>query len=242
VSGPGDRASKRLLSRGPTHSSFVEGHGGGPCNVDLDPPSPPGLWSSARSYTPRARESGDLGGVGGEAGPQTRAGRRKPQSAAVLRGVGRARSTNLKEVGERVGNARGVDGGKGRGQRDACSIKTHPGLRTGPRRAYCWSRPDSERRRFDVRRPKVGARCGKSARRVLSGGRPERAVPTGTLTSDAYMNRILEETIASLAIRPVNAYFSSSCAKLRLSRNSARGKHAQRDKKWPPCMVRELQG
>ena len=27
--------------------------------------------------------------------------------------------------------------------------------------------------------PKVGARCGKSARRVLSGGRPERAVPTG---------------------------------------------------------------
>jgi hypothetical protein len=31
-----------------------------------------------------------------------------------------------------------------------------------------------------VRRPKVGARCGKSARRVLSGGRPERAVPTGT--------------------------------------------------------------
>jgi hypothetical protein len=26
----------------------------------------------------------------------------------------------------------------------------------------------------------VGARCGKSARRVLSGGRPERAVPTGT--------------------------------------------------------------
>jgi len=31
-----------------------------------------------------------------------------------------------------------------------------------------------------VRRPKVGARCGKSARRVLSGGRPEGAVPTGT--------------------------------------------------------------
>src|SRR5919109_576821 len=30
------------------------------------------------------------------------------------------------------------------------------------------------------RRPEVGARCGKSARRVLSGGRPERAVPTGT--------------------------------------------------------------
>jgi hypothetical protein len=30
------------------------------------------------------------------------------------------------------------------------------------------------------RRPKVGARCGKSARRVLSGGRPEGAVPTGT--------------------------------------------------------------
>jgi very-short-patch-repair endonuclease len=26
----------------------------------------------------------------------------------------------------------------------------------------------------------VGARCGKSARRVLTGGRPERAVPTGT--------------------------------------------------------------
>jgi hypothetical protein len=31
-----------------------------------------------------------------------------------------------------------------------------------------------------ARRPKVGARCGKSARRALSGGRPERAVPTGT--------------------------------------------------------------
>lgn len=31
-----------------------------------------------------------------------------------------------------------------------------------------------------LRRPKVGARCGKSARRDLSGGRPARAVPTGT--------------------------------------------------------------
>jgi hypothetical protein len=31
-----------------------------------------------------------------------------------------------------------------------------------------------------ARRPKVGARCGKSARRALSGGRLERAVPTGT--------------------------------------------------------------
>jgi hypothetical protein len=30
-----------------------------------------------------------------------------------------------------------------------------------------------------ARRPKVGARCWKSARRVLSGGRPARAVPTG---------------------------------------------------------------
>jgi hypothetical protein len=39
-----------------------------------------------------------------------------------------------------------------------------------------------------LRRPEVGARCGKSARRALSGGRPEptdegqrRAVPTGTV-------------------------------------------------------------
>jgi hypothetical protein len=31
-----------------------------------------------------------------------------------------------------------------------------------------------------ARKPKVGARCGKSARRALSGGRPEGAVPTGT--------------------------------------------------------------
>jgi hypothetical protein len=35
--------------------------------------------------------------------------------------------------------------------------------------------------RFAARGPEVGARCGKSARRVLSGGPPERAVPTGTL-------------------------------------------------------------
>jgi hypothetical protein len=39
------------------------------------------------------------------------------------------------------------------------------GLRREPREDRC---------------PEVGARCGKSARRVLSGGPPERAVPTGT--------------------------------------------------------------
>ncbi len=37
-----------------------------------------------------------------------------------------------------------------------------------------------QRNALAFRRPKVGARCGKSARRVLSGGRFERAVPTGT--------------------------------------------------------------
>ena len=36
-----------------------------------------------------------------------------------------------------------------------------------------------------ARRPEVGARCGKSARRALSGGRPERAVPTGTKDAEA---------------------------------------------------------
>jgi hypothetical protein len=63
VGGPGDRASKRLSTREPTRSSFAEGHGGGPKNVDLDLPFPPGSKTSARSHMPRAREPGDLGGA-----------------------------------------------------------------------------------------------------------------------------------------------------------------------------------
>jgi len=63
VSGPGDRAPKRLYWREPTRSSFAEGHGGGPNPVDKDLPLPPGSKTSARSYTPHARESGDLEGA-----------------------------------------------------------------------------------------------------------------------------------------------------------------------------------
>lgn len=83
MSGPGDEAPKRLQLVEPTRSSFAEGHGGGPNNVDLDLPLPTGSKTSARSHTPHAREPGDLGGasppmVGGR---QSREGE-QPQSVA----------------------------------------------------------------------------------------------------------------------------------------------------------------
>ena len=84
MSGPGDRASKRSALREPTRSSFAEGHGGGgPNNVDLDPPIPPGSKTSARSHTPHAREPGDLGGASPSVvgGRQSREGE-QPQSVA----------------------------------------------------------------------------------------------------------------------------------------------------------------
>ena len=49
--------------RGPTRSSFAEGHDGCPNKVDLGPPSPPESKSSARAHMPHAREPGDLGGA-----------------------------------------------------------------------------------------------------------------------------------------------------------------------------------
>lgn len=79
-------------------------------------------------------------GAGGHGEPQAGAGRQKAQPAAVLRGVGRAHSTDLREVGEDVGNARRVDGGKGRGQRKTCSAKRVPGSGRA-RRAHCQSPP-----------------------------------------------------------------------------------------------------
>ena len=52
-----------------------------------------------------------------------------------------------------------------------------------------------------ARRPEVGARCGKSARRVLSGGRPERAVPTGTAkTPSEVFSRIKPPLLAALRL------------------------------------------
>jgi hypothetical protein len=154
---------------------------------------PPGSESSARSHMPQAREPGGLGG-----GPSSMVdggllredqGGHTPQG---LRGVRRGRSTE--EAGEDVGNARRVDGGKGRGQgkfahgdahraqdREMCADAKRTGeCEQGRRRSD--HRPAHHRRSspdLALRRPEVGARCGKSARRVLSGGRPERAVPTG---------------------------------------------------------------
>ena len=61
VSGPGDRASRRSNMRGPTRSSFAEGHDGRLNKVDLGSPYPPESKSSARSHMPHAREPGDLG-------------------------------------------------------------------------------------------------------------------------------------------------------------------------------------
>ena len=82
-----------------------------------------------------------------EGDPQARAGRRMPYPAAVLRGVRRTRSTDLEEVGEHEGNARGVDGGKARGQRETWLHETRSGLRAGKARSRPWSGSDSERAR-----------------------------------------------------------------------------------------------
>jgi len=57
-----------------------------------------------------------------------------------------------------------------------------------------------------VRRPKVGARCGKSARRVLSGGRPERAVPTGILPADEAKQAELRKLAIAAVAAPQPTY------------------------------------
>jgi hypothetical protein len=67
-----------------------------------------------------------------------------PYPAAVLRGVRRARSTDLEEVGEHEGSARGVDGGKARGQRETWLHETRSGLRAGKARSRTWSESDSD--------------------------------------------------------------------------------------------------
>lgn len=82
MSGPGDRASKPLLSGAPTQSPNAEGQGDGPNNVGLVRPRPPGSETSARSHKPHAREPGDLGGAKPSVvdGRQPREGK-EPQAA-----------------------------------------------------------------------------------------------------------------------------------------------------------------
>lgn len=84
MSGPGERAPKRSISREPTLSDPAEGHGEHPTSVDVDASLPPGPMTSARSHQPLSREPGDLGVasppmVGGR---QPREGH-KPHAAAT---------------------------------------------------------------------------------------------------------------------------------------------------------------
>ena len=83
--GPGDSASKPPYSVGAEAVPKVEGHGGDPTNVDLDPSHPPGSESSARAQMSPAREPGDLGQALSDmvSDGQTREG--KPQSAVGMR-------------------------------------------------------------------------------------------------------------------------------------------------------------
>ena len=69
---------------------------------------------------------------------------RNPQQASE---ESDARVVPMREVGEDAGNARRVDGGKGRGQREICSTKRAPGSGPGKARSRTWSGSDSERRR-----------------------------------------------------------------------------------------------
>jgi RNA-directed DNA polymerase len=61
MSGPGDRAPKRLSPRKPTQCIDGEGHGDGSDRADLGTSLPPGSKSSARPQRPSARKPGGLG-------------------------------------------------------------------------------------------------------------------------------------------------------------------------------------
>jgi hypothetical protein len=199
VSGPGDRAPKHPLRGEPTPSDQAEGHGGGPKNVGMDLPLSPGSWSSARLHMPHAREPGDLEGcsppvVGGgqprEGKTPHAAGAPKAQpfeesdAGVVPEKSAKTWVTPVEPMEERPkakGNPLNVNARRTLGRVRASLRGAGRTARGGGRRND--HRPVHHRRSSLIsrlRRPKVGARCGKSARRVLSGGRPERAVPTGT--------------------------------------------------------------
>ena len=57
---PGDRAPKQPRSGAPTPCVTAEGYDGGPSNVDVDRPCPPGSKSSACAQMSLARKPGDL--------------------------------------------------------------------------------------------------------------------------------------------------------------------------------------
>lgn len=61
MSGPGDRAPKRIPSGEPTQFLYAEGQGRAPKRVDVESRLSPGSESSARSQQASAREPGDLG-------------------------------------------------------------------------------------------------------------------------------------------------------------------------------------
>lgn len=86
MNGPGERASKRVKSEGPTQSVRAEGHVEVSESVGLYAAALPGSKTSARSHMPFAREPGDLR----DASPEERTGRQgregqshKPSSQAA---------------------------------------------------------------------------------------------------------------------------------------------------------------
>ncbi len=82
MSGPGDRASRRSNSRGPTRLFYAEGHDMSPKRVGVGSMSSPESKDSARSHTSHAREPGDLGGA---ATPMVSSG--QPREGAVPQSV-----------------------------------------------------------------------------------------------------------------------------------------------------------
>ena len=198
MGGPGDRAPKDTNSSEPTQFSHAEGHGSDPNNVGLDRLLRPGSESSARTQSTPTREPGDLeGGLVVDGGRQAEAGRHRAASRAV----------RLEESGEVVAKKSAktrvtpVESMEGRTEAEGKSASRNAPPTQGGTGALTFLEPSgsssastnatrSPSRRFFIhgleyvsltRRPEVGARCGKSARRVLSGGRPERAVPTRTV-------------------------------------------------------------
>ncbi len=83
-----------------------------------------------------------------------------------------------------------------------------------------------------VCRPKVGARCGKSARRVLSGGRPERAVPTGMSLPRGWRRELVErdELLRARGLEPTGRE-SSCCQSLTLV-SAARCRRSPGSRRW----------
>jgi hypothetical protein len=182
----------------PTRSTVAEGHGGA-VKDGLDGDSLPGVEGvrHARTCLLYGNRETSVGAHAAREGGGQSAGRQSPKPQAHATEESDEAIVPKKSANSRVTPEESMEG---RAEANGKSVSRNaPRAQDRNRRAHETRRigtraKQNKGERFIhcvpmsplpivLRRPKVGARCGKSARRDLSGGRPERAVPTGTGTN-----------------------------------------------------------